>query len=157
MANCKICKEQPSKYRCPVCDTEYCSLACFKSHKAKDPKDTDGGCNPTSKTTKQSSSTSTTKNDRFENRKRRRDHTEQEPSHVSPEELQQLEASEPVRKAAKSSQLQEVIRAILAARDPHKALAYRLEKDPHFSSFADDIMVAVGKAERGPNGQVLVL
>tara|TARA_B110000090_G_C13266985_1_gene402597 strand:- start:402 stop:767 length:366 start_codon:yes stop_codon:yes gene_type:complete len=112
-------------------------------------------CQPPSTTF--SSSSSSSKNDRFENKKRRRDHTVAEVPLLSPKELLLLHTSEPVRKAAKSSQLQEVVRGILGARDPHKALASRLEKDPYFSSFADDVMIAVGKAERGENGQVLVL
>ncbi|CAN0099989.1 unnamed protein product [Ectocarpus fasciculatus] len=31
---CSVCKENPSKYRCPRCAAPYCSLACFKVHKA---------------------------------------------------------------------------------------------------------------------------
>ena len=31
---CGVCKENPSKYRCPGCAIPYCSLACNKSHKA---------------------------------------------------------------------------------------------------------------------------
>lgn len=31
---CSVCKENPSKYRCPACAAPYCSLACNKAHKA---------------------------------------------------------------------------------------------------------------------------
>lgn len=31
---CSVCKENPSKYRCPRCAAAYCSLACNKAHKA---------------------------------------------------------------------------------------------------------------------------
>jgi zinc finger HIT domain-containing protein 3 len=31
---CQICITADSKYRCPACDTKYCSVACFKQHKA---------------------------------------------------------------------------------------------------------------------------
>lgn len=31
---CSICKENPSKYRCPGCAAPYCSLACNKTHKS---------------------------------------------------------------------------------------------------------------------------
>lgn len=31
---CGVCKENPSKYRCPGCAIPYCSLACNKAHKA---------------------------------------------------------------------------------------------------------------------------
>eukprot|EP00752_Nemacystus_decipiens_P005133 g4657.t1 len=31
---CSVCKERPSKYRCPGCAAPYCSLACNKAHKA---------------------------------------------------------------------------------------------------------------------------
>lgn len=31
---CGVCRENPSKYRCPGCTVPYCSLACNKAHKA---------------------------------------------------------------------------------------------------------------------------
>ncbi|CAM9186315.1 unnamed protein product [Ectocarpus sp. 6 AP-2014] len=31
---CSVCKENPSKYRCPRCGAPYCSLVCNKAHKA---------------------------------------------------------------------------------------------------------------------------
>ncbi|TVU02366.1 hypothetical protein EJB05_52151 [Eragrostis curvula] len=30
---CSVCKEAPSKYKCPSCRTPYCSVICFKNHK----------------------------------------------------------------------------------------------------------------------------
>lgn len=40
---CSVCKENPSKYRCPGCAAPYCSLACNKAHKAG--SGTEGGGN----------------------------------------------------------------------------------------------------------------
>ena len=153
MKTCTICNTDQSKYRCPKCNTEYCSLKCFKTHKSTNPEET-GGCQPVVPSVQPNVKT---KNDRFENKKRRRNHTIAEPIHVSPEDLKRLKTSEPVLKAAKSSQLQEVVRSILEANDPHKALQKRLENDTYFSSFADDIMIAIGKAERTSDGNVMVL
>ncbi|XP_044977833.1 zinc finger HIT domain-containing protein 3 isoform X3 [Hordeum vulgare subsp. vulgare] len=31
--SCEVCKEAPSKYKCPTCRTPYCSVICFKKHK----------------------------------------------------------------------------------------------------------------------------
>ncbi|KAF2460203.1 hypothetical protein BDY21DRAFT_159179 [Lineolata rhizophorae] len=31
---CGVCGSSQSKYRCTACDLRYCSIACFKSHKA---------------------------------------------------------------------------------------------------------------------------
>uniref|UniRef100_A0ACD5VSG2 Uncharacterized protein n=1 Tax=Avena sativa TaxID=4498 RepID=A0ACD5VSG2_AVESA len=31
--SCDVCKEAPSKYKCPTCRTPYCSVTCFKKHK----------------------------------------------------------------------------------------------------------------------------
>ncbi|XP_058105425.1 uncharacterized protein LOC131248919 isoform X2 [Magnolia sinica] len=31
---CEVCKEAQSKYKCPSCLIPYCSLPCFKKHKA---------------------------------------------------------------------------------------------------------------------------
>ncbi|KAL6853739.1 hypothetical protein ACP4OV_019768 [Aristida adscensionis] len=33
--SCSVCKEAPPKYKCPSCRTPYCSVTCFKSHKAE--------------------------------------------------------------------------------------------------------------------------
>ncbi|CAO2171940.1 unnamed protein product [Urochloa humidicola] len=33
--SCSVCKEAPSKYKCPSCRTPYCSVICFKKHKAR--------------------------------------------------------------------------------------------------------------------------
>ncbi len=33
-AQCQVCEQQPSKYRCPGCALRYCSVACCKAHKA---------------------------------------------------------------------------------------------------------------------------
>ncbi|RPA97351.1 hypothetical protein L873DRAFT_1836413 [Choiromyces venosus 120613-1] len=35
MAVCGICEEAESKYKCPTCKVPYCSLACYKPHKAE--------------------------------------------------------------------------------------------------------------------------
>ncbi|NP_001152218.2 HIT-type Zinc finger family protein isoform 2 [Zea mays] len=32
--SCCVCKEAPPKYKCPSCRTPYCSVTCFKKHKA---------------------------------------------------------------------------------------------------------------------------
>ncbi|KAF8716905.1 hypothetical protein HU200_026006 [Digitaria exilis] len=33
--SCSVCKEAPPKYKCPSCRTPYCSVTCFKKHKAR--------------------------------------------------------------------------------------------------------------------------
>ncbi|KAL6939710.1 hypothetical protein ACO0RG_003555 [Hanseniaspora osmophila] len=30
--NCEVCQEEPSKYKCPICQLKYGSLACYKTH-----------------------------------------------------------------------------------------------------------------------------
>uniref|UniRef100_A0AAQ5YUU8 Zinc finger HIT domain-containing protein 3 n=1 Tax=Amphiprion ocellaris TaxID=80972 RepID=A0AAQ5YUU8_AMPOC len=34
MQVCNVCSEQTPKYRCPACKIRYCSLGCYKKHKA---------------------------------------------------------------------------------------------------------------------------
>ncbi|KAJ4985399.1 HIT zinc finger [Stagonosporopsis vannaccii] len=31
---CGVCNSEPKKYKCPTCALPYCSIACFKEHKA---------------------------------------------------------------------------------------------------------------------------
>uniref|UniRef100_UPI00398EBEA4 zinc finger HIT domain-containing protein 3 isoform X2 n=1 Tax=Pristiophorus japonicus TaxID=55135 RepID=UPI00398EBEA4 len=33
MLSCRVCEEQPPKYRCPRCGLRYCSVGCYKKHK----------------------------------------------------------------------------------------------------------------------------
>ncbi|CUS12465.1 unnamed protein product [Tuber aestivum] len=35
MTVCRICQEAESKYKCPTCRAPYCSLTCYKPHKAE--------------------------------------------------------------------------------------------------------------------------
>lgn len=30
---CQVCDEGKSKYKCPQCSIQYCSIACFRGHK----------------------------------------------------------------------------------------------------------------------------
>ncbi|OVA12945.1 zinc finger protein [Macleaya cordata] len=34
--HCEVCKDAPSKYKCPSCLAPYCSLLCYKKHKGED-------------------------------------------------------------------------------------------------------------------------
>lgn len=34
MSSCEVCDQAPSKYKCPKCRLQYCSLACYKVHTA---------------------------------------------------------------------------------------------------------------------------
>ncbi|GIY78399.1 hypothetical protein CEXT_123361 [Caerostris extrusa] len=33
---CEVCNKVASKYKCPVCSVKYCSVACYKEHKASE-------------------------------------------------------------------------------------------------------------------------
>ncbi|KAF1832121.1 hypothetical protein BDW02DRAFT_455394, partial [Decorospora gaudefroyi] len=35
---CGVCNTAPKKYKCPTCSLPYCSLSCFKTHKATHPE-----------------------------------------------------------------------------------------------------------------------
>ncbi len=37
---CGVCDKQDSKYKCPVCELRYCSIACYKPHKASHESET---------------------------------------------------------------------------------------------------------------------
>ena len=32
---CGVCNEADSKYKCPTCELRYCSIKCYKPHKAQ--------------------------------------------------------------------------------------------------------------------------
>ncbi|XP_060704213.1 zinc finger HIT domain-containing protein 3 isoform X4 [Hemiscyllium ocellatum] len=43
MVTCRVCEEVPPKYRCPRCGLRYCSVGCYKKHKADDCKPQESG------------------------------------------------------------------------------------------------------------------
>ena len=49
-----------------------------------------------------------------------------------------------------------VVRAVVGAKDPARALAQRVEHDPSFAEFADRLLVALGKAQVHETGAILV-
>ncbi|KAK3721711.1 hypothetical protein LTR37_002876 [Vermiconidia calcicola] len=55
LPKCSICNTQDSKYKCPVCEIRYCSIACYKPHKQS---------HETTKDTVSSQAPVTTKRDR---------------------------------------------------------------------------------------------
>ncbi|KAF2479153.1 hypothetical protein BDY17DRAFT_356557 [Neohortaea acidophila] len=48
-SKCGVCLDKDSKYKCPVCELRYCSLACYKTHKSTHENDNAGEEGPEKK------------------------------------------------------------------------------------------------------------
>lgn len=151
---CAVCDAGcAAKYRCPACRTPYCSLACFKAHK----QDADGcaaaGARLKAAAASKRKRSAGAGNSNHGKTKKEKKHT-RAARLVPMERLAKLEADAGVRGAAKSTGLQAVIREIVAAQQPQRALKARLERDPGFREFANKVLVAVGAVDEdvGPSG-----
>ena len=146
-----------AKYRCPTCLIRYCSLACYKTHKAKAVGEK-GACvatNPSAKSEIKAETTSATK-EKIDFKTAHASTLSQKPKKLRASQFAALENSNEVVSRLKSSQLQEVIKGILASKNPSSSLKNRIEGDPYFAEFADHVLLAVGAAHYDEDGEMCI-
>ena len=164
MGLCQVCDTTAgtvaaaAKYRCPACRVPYCSLACFKRHKAADPS-VDGtplACVPVPPDAAPSAPADAPRARKRARTRRQAAGGDEEAFLLSADQPKRLGSDVDVRNMTKSAQLQKVIRNIVGAKHPARALAQRMEHDPGFAKFADCLLVALGKAQVHETGAILV-
>ena len=125
---CCTCSVAGAKYSCPSCDVKYCSVACFKTHKA--------GCS--------------VERSKPLPEKRARVDLEQDESQLELEVLSEAHLAalcedKRIISSLKSSELQETIRIIDGSRTRLDALEAALHNIPEFRSFVNHILEVVAK------------
>eukprot|EP00002_Diphylleia_rotans_P014161 TRINITY_DN2754_c0_g1_i2.p1 TRINITY_DN2754_c0_g1~~TRINITY_DN2754_c0_g1_i2.p1 ORF type:complete len:147 (+),score=33.24 TRINITY_DN2754_c0_g1_i2:73-513(+) len=135
---CKVCQTETSKYKCPVCAIEYCSVPCFKGHKEigcekpqTPPQDTDKSVEAI-----------------------RKDPQTQDPvlhqaesEDIVPQEKLDAVASNPtIAKLLGQSSLKRMLLEIDSAVDREKSLRLAME-DPAFLEFADVVLASTGVSQ----------
>jgi hypothetical protein len=142
---CAVCLRAPHKYRCPTCRARYCSAACFKAHAP-----TCAAPLPPPPPPPPAAAAAASRR-----RERERDDGDDEEGvRVPPERLARLGADAALRAALRDSRLQAVLRSVDAAPDRAAALAEaRRAHGPRLGALLDDMLVAVGAAERLAPGE----
>lgn len=124
METCNVCEKNAAKYKCPTCRQSYCSAPCCKSHKIT-------GCNPVNCVpTKDSTEKSQVKYDYP---------TEDT---VPVEKLKCLRQSEELRNCLKNLHVRDIMKMILNASDPTKAIEQAMV-EPAFVEMVDACLKVV--------------
>ncbi|XP_068239215.1 zinc finger HIT domain-containing protein 3 isoform X2 [Palaemon carinicauda] len=121
--SCQVCSHAAFKYKCPSCSVKYCSVPCYKIHKAVP-------CQP-----KKSEANVTLEIDGQGNILSRQvlfptDDT------VMPATLEKLRASEKLKELFKNQHLREMIKEVDSHPNP-KLMMHRAMKEPIFTEFTD--------------------
>ncbi|KAI8885997.1 hypothetical protein K501DRAFT_178768 [Backusella circina FSU 941] len=115
MSLCNICQEAQYKYKCPTCRTPYCSVVCFKKHK---------GTHIT--TRKQLVQLGDPEDD--------------EPSRLTPDDLQKLAYSDQVRDFLKDAHIRQLVKSIDQSQHPERDLDKARENVPMFDEFTKKLV-----------------
>jgi hypothetical protein len=150
---CAVCGEAPKNYKCPKCSIVYCSVRCYKAHTS--------GCVPslvavgatsttsTHRVTASSSSSSAASSSSQSYNDDSKEDEEDLASRLPPERLVELAANPGLRVALRDPRLRKVLADIDCAADRPAALAhYRRTEGERFCTAIDDMLIAVGVAER---------
>ncbi|KAL0994794.1 hypothetical protein UPYG_G00127250 [Umbra pygmaea] len=139
MQICNVCSGDTPKYRCPACRIRYCSLGCYKTHKANDT------CQPPKPSVPPAKDLNVpygnaeepwTVEDLLEDD----DHTDE----VSLQRLQLLGESESLRKLLLNPHLQQLMRSVDAAENKADAMKAAMH-EPLFIELSDQCLQIVEK------------
>lgn len=126
MSLCKICEIEQSKYKCPKCRVSYCSLVCFKKHKENLCEVTESTSNAEAPKRKEITPIGAP--------------DEEDPSRLTPQDLEKLVYSKEVHEFLKYPQIREIIKKIDLSKTPEKDLDYIRSEDTIFDDFTKKIV-----------------
>ncbi|XP_017885420.1 zinc finger HIT domain-containing protein 3 [Ceratina calcarata] len=122
---CCVCGKEESSYKCPVCKEPYCSIDCCKSHKTKN-------CELSKPQEKNA----------IEDVKGAVKYDFPTEDTVPIEKLRQLRDSEDLKDCLKNPHVRNIMRGILADKNPTKAIASAMT-EPIFVEMADACLKVV--------------
>ncbi|KAI4487039.1 hypothetical protein M0802_012094 [Mischocyttarus mexicanus] len=132
---CSICEKDLAKYKCPICRTPFCSVACFKEHKKVECKPPPPPTPPPSSSLSPPSPPQESSDD------------EDSKKHIIPlETLQKLSDSQKVKDCLKNPQVRDIITYIANNKDPIKSVGLAMTESV-FIEFADACLEVVGDKE----------
>lgn len=138
---CVVCGS-PRKYKCPTCAAPYCSVACFGAHKV--------ACAPLTAAAPVPGRRAPPVPSQDEEGADVGDGVT-----LTDDDFRALAADADLRTSLRDPALQRALLAIDSASDRPKALADAAAADPRLRGFLDSMLLAMGKAQRGPGGAVV--
>lgn len=141
---CAVCSAQPRKYRCPRCSLQYCSIDCYRGHKAACEEKQASAAPAAAEAAASSDSGSDSEFDADEMRCR-----------VTQRQLDVLRTSNDLLRQIGDPALQRLIRQIDAAGNRFRSLEEAIRRDKRFAQFVDELMLLVGAAKRNVDGVVV--
>ena len=158
MASCGICKVAPHKYKCPQCRIRYCSVACFKAHKA-DGNACSEACVKTNPSAPSSSSSSSSlaasssdgswRQYAAQARPVAEDDEDESMPVLTDGQRSGIDGSTAVREALQSDELKVLVASLLGSPNRNAALKAELQNNPRFRAFADQMLLASGLCHPG--------
>ncbi|XP_071479873.1 zinc finger HIT domain-containing protein 3-like [Diadema antillarum] len=144
---CAICKTNQQKYRCPMCRIVYCSVTCYKHHKAEDScaKKEEGHAKPAGK---EHSTDSSREREDGEVSSEDSD-PEADADRLKPWQLQSLGKSDALKSLLQNRHLREMIIHLDQAEDKVKAIEGAMQ-EPIFVEFADACLSATQSSKESP-------
>ncbi|EIE76654.1 hypothetical protein G6F46_011933 [Rhizopus delemar] len=126
MVSCQVCNDAESKYKCPKCRLQYCSLVCFKKHK-------------------ESSCSTNQQEDQNASQFRKDiktvgDPDDEEPSRLAPEDLRKLLQSDAIHEFLEYSQIREFVKKVDSSPAPEKLLDALRSEDSVFDDFTQKLV-----------------
>ncbi|RUS25448.1 zinc finger HIT domain-containing protein 3-like protein [Jimgerdemannia flammicorona] len=132
--NCRVCEQNPSKYKCPNCTLPYCSLPCYKKHKETPCEKPVPSAQVPGKTKYSAASTAA---------------DEDSETALRDEQLRKLATSDKLRDFLRYPQIRALIAEIDGGADPEVLLDRARENDPVFAEFAEEALDTVLGSWRG--------
>ncbi|XP_002971725.2 zinc finger HIT domain-containing protein 3 [Selaginella moellendorffii] len=133
MSQCGICSGAVSKYKCPGCLVPYCSLQCFKDHKA-------APCTKVAAAEEEEQAQLVQPPRDFEN-----GDESQMATRLRRQQLEAVAASEEIRAMLRNEELQAIVSKIDASATAEKDLDTAMNL-PDFKGFADKILEVIASS-----------
>ena len=130
---CIICKKDNSKYKCPNCKNNYCSINCFNEHKKICIRNEE-------------------KNNKIEenlNYNKPLNLDEEEDIILEKKDLEKLKENKKIMNMLKNKTLRKIIREIDGAKYKKKTLERMVNNDKNFKEFVQDILITLGFIKDG--------
>ncbi|OWF40253.1 zinc finger HIT domain-containing protein 3-like [Mizuhopecten yessoensis] len=135
---CQVCEEETSKYKCPKCALQYCSVGCYKNHK-------ETNCVSLQETKKpECSSTVTTEGSQSYDKEmdilfKPEDDEEATEDTLSVHQLQQLGKCPDLHKLLENPHLRDMMTGLTKADNPRTAMDKAMQ-EPIFTEFVDQCL-----------------
>ena len=128
---CIICNSNNSKYKCPKCNSFYCSILCFKNHKEKCVEE---------------------KKDDLNKKEQNEDNNivpplnldEDEDIILSEKELCALKANKSIMTKLRNKKLLKILKEIDSTKYKKRTLEKKMKNDPDFKEFTTEILETLG-------------